>query len=66
MKGFMDAIVLLLVIRGISYLLFPGWIQGFVAENIINTPTNRLKMFGIFQLVIALALYIYISKRLGG
>lgn len=66
MKGFMDAIVLLLVIRGVSYLLFPGFIQGFVAENIINTPINRLKVFGILQLAIALVIYIYIDKKLGG
>ena len=64
MKGFIDAIILLFVIRGISYLLFPQWIQRFVAENIVNLPINRMKMFGIFQLVIALTLYIYISKKL--
>lgn len=64
MKGFIDAIILLFVIRGISYLLFPQWIQRFVAENIVNLPINRMKIFGIFQLVIALTLYIYISKKL--
>ncbi|MBQ9738545.1 MAG: DUF2065 domain-containing protein [Alphaproteobacteria bacterium] len=66
MKGFMDAIILLFVIRGISYLLFPQWIQRFVAENIISTPINRLKVFGIFQLAIALIIYIYVSKYVGG
>lgn len=66
MKGFIDAIILLFVIRGISYLLFPQWIQRFVAENIVNLPINRMKMFGIFQLVIALIIYIYISKHFSG
>ncbi len=65
MKGFLDAVVLLLIIRGISYLVFPRFIQGFVAENIINTPINRLKVFGILQLFIALAVYIYINKQFG-
>lgn len=66
MKGFIDAIMLLLVIRGLSYLLFPGWIQRFVAENIVNLPLNRMKMFGIFQLAIALIIYIYVSKHFAG
>ncbi|MBR5130275.1 MAG: DUF2065 family protein [Alphaproteobacteria bacterium] len=66
MKAFFDAIVLLLVLRGVVYLLFPGWIQRFIAENIVNLPLNRMKLFGIFQLAIALTIYIYISKHLGG
>jgi len=65
MKGFLEAIVLLFLIKGILYVLFPVWIQRFIAENIINTPIPRLKVFGILQLAIALALYIYIGKYLG-
>lgn len=63
MKGFLEAIVLLLVIKGVLYVLFPQWMQGFVAENIINAPINRLKVLGVIQLFLALALYIYIGKK---
>lgn len=66
MKTFLDALALLFILRGIAYLLFPRWIQRFIAENIINLPLNRMKIFGIFQLGIALAIYIYISKHFGG
>lgn len=62
MKGFLEAIVLLLVIKGIMYVLFPKWIQQFIAESIINTPINRLKVLGIIQLFLALGLWIVIRK----
>ncbi|MGN1063743.1 MAG: DUF2065 family protein [Alphaproteobacteria bacterium] len=63
MKGFLEAIVLLFVIKGILYALFPTWIQRFIAENIINTPINRLKVFGVIQLFLALGLWIIIKKH---
>lgn len=66
MKTFLDALVILFVLRGIVYLLFPGWIQRFISENIVNLPLNRMKIFGIFQLGVALIIYIYISKHFSG
>ena len=66
MKTFLDALALLFILRGLVYLLFPGWIQRFIAENIVNLPLNRMKMFGIFQLAIALTIYIYICNHFGG
>ena len=65
MKVFLETIVWLLIIKGSLYLLFPQWMQRFVAENIINAPINRLKMLGALQLLLALALYSYISKKFG-
>ncbi len=66
MKTILEFITFILVIKGIAYVLFPVWIQRYIAENIINMPINRLKVLGFLQLVGALALYIFIDKRFGG
>lgn len=64
MKTFFEAIILLLIIKGLLYVFFPVWIQRFVAENIINLPIPRLKAFGILMIFLGIVLWVAVANKL--
>lgn len=64
MKTFFAAVVLVLIFKGLLYLLFPIWIQRFVAENIITLPIPRLKTLGILMIFLGVILWVAVANKL--
>lgn len=53
MKIFFSAVLLMFVIKGITYILFPNFVQQS-AHRLLNCPTAHLVVFGWVLVLISL------------
>lgn len=64
MKTFLSAIVLIFILKGLTYFFFPTWIQRYVAEIIITLPVQRLKWLGVLLIFIGLFIWVALVNKL--
>ena len=62
MRALIDAIMILLLIKGFFYFFFPVFTQRMIVETIQECPPTRLKFFGLFLLFLVVALFIFAQK----
>ncbi len=62
MRTILDALLLLVIFKGLTYLFFPKFIQDFVGQHIIDAPLPRLKQFGCYLLLVSAAAYALFIK----
>lgn len=57
MRAFLDALVILMVFKGLEYFFFTNWVKNYVAQNIIEAKPEKLKWCGLLMIIIGLTFY---------
>jgi len=58
MLALIHAVLLMFVIKGLTYFFFPNWVKQYHAENIVECPVGRLKMLGMFFMIMCLIMWV--------
>lgn len=58
MRAFLDAIVILMILKGCEYFFFTNWVKNYVAQNIIEAKPEKLKWCGLLMILIGITFYL--------
>ncbi|MBO5997131.1 MAG: DUF2065 domain-containing protein [Alphaproteobacteria bacterium] len=64
MVDFFKAIVLLFVIEGIIYFLFPKHVQGFAVRCLVDAKPANLRLFGLILIGTGIFLTLFFGGKL--
>ncbi len=57
MRAILNALVILMVFKGLEYFFFTNWVKNYVAQNIIEAKPEKLKWCGLLMIIVGLTLY---------
>lgn len=57
MRAILNALVILMVFKGLEYFFFTNWVKNYVAQNIIEAKPEKLKWYGLLMIIVGLTLY---------